>query len=363
MNGGQPRGAAVLVVPSLKVSGGIREALRLAADLRRGGLATTVLSMWKSPHPMESEAPVAMLSDWPPRIKRAPFELPSLVRRFARWKRNEAPMGGAAFIFTHYATLPLAWFAPKPQRYFYVQDLEWNFLGNGMAAAVLRHVVLGFYRTGRLISANAYLTEQLRALGMDVALEAPIWADPGFAAELSGLRDVDLVMVLRKGAHKRLDLYLRFIELARERGLRTAAITPEDEIAAQVRGKVDELLLRPSREDMISAYGRSKCFIHLSEHEGFGLPPLEAMGSGCVPICRDSGGVRAFMRSPGLRDNLLGLDVPVDAVFDHAASLIGDAQALQALSVAARLRFDEGLREVADSRRHLAAALAGQSAS
>ena len=29
--------------------------------------------------------------------------------------------------------------------------------------------------------------------------------------------------------------------------------------------------------------------------EGFGLPPLEAMGGGCIPACRDSGGVRNYM--------------------------------------------------------------------
>ena len=345
--------AVTIVVPSLKVSGGIREALRLAEDLDTGGLPARILAMWASPHPMKTTASVAMLSDWAPRIARAPVELPLLLWRFARWLRSRRGERGG-FVFTHYATLPLALLVARRQRYFFVQDLEWNFIGNGVLAAVLRRIVLGFYRTGRIVSANSYLTECLRREGLDVALQAPIWADPGFAAQGVSVRDLDFVMVLRKGAHKRLDLYRRFMSLARQRGLRVAAITPEDEIAALADGEANELLLRPDAAEMKTLYGRSKCFIHLSEHEGFGLPPLEAMGSGCVPICRDSGGVRAFMQRGALEDNLLPLDVPLEAVFDHAARVVDDQQAWQRLSSQARERFDTGLRAVVQARDQLA---------
>jgi glycosyltransferase involved in cell wall biosynthesis len=347
---------AVVVVPSLKVSGGIREALRLAIDLGHGGLSTCVLSMWASPHPMETAVPLTMLSDWKPRILRAAFELPVLQLRFVRWlrARQRPPVG---LIFTHYATLPLALFVPRRQRYFFVQDLEWNFLGNGVLSALLRCIVMGFYRSGRVISANAYLTAQLGKEGLDVAFEAPIWAEPFFAGGGVDHRDIDLVMVLRKGAHKRLDLYRRFIGMARQRGLRIAAITPEDEIAAMVRDEVDEMVLRPNAGQMKAVYERSKCFIHLSEHEGFGLPPLEAMGSGCVPICRDSGGVRAFMEDGELSGNLLSLEMPMEAFFARVLKVIADEQAWQRLSAAARERFNAGLRAGTDARGRLASQL------
>ena len=348
-----------MVVPSLKVSGGVREALRLAADLQRGASATCVLSMWASPHPMDAAVPVEKLSNWKPRVSRAAFELPALLFRFARWLRDQEHRP-AALIFTHYATLPLALLVPKRQRFFFVQDLEWQFIGNSFLSSLLRRVVLGFYRGGKIISANAYLTERLAKEGLEVFLEAPIWADPSFAGRAVAHRDrdVDLVMVLRKGAHKRLDLYRRFIALARQRGLRTVAITPEDEIAELVRAEIGELVLRPSGEQMKAIYGRSKCFVHLSEHEGFGLPPLEAMGSGCVPVCRDSGGVRVFMRDAELAKNLLPLGTPIEGVLDRAVTVIGNGPAWEGMSAVARSCFDIGLREGFDARARLAATLA-----
>ena len=352
---------AVVVVPSLKISGGIREAMRLATDLRDAGLPTTLLSMWASPHAMESTVPVTMLSTWRTRISRAAFELPVLQYRFARWLREKGSHS-TPLIFTHYATLPLSLLVPRQQRYFFVQGLEWKFVRNGILSSLLRSIVLGTYRTGRIISANAYLTAELADEGLDVAFDAPIWADPFFADRTEVNRDIDFAMVLRKGGIKRVDLYRRFIALARARGLRLAVITPEDDIAESVRGQVEEVVLRPSEEEMKVIYGRSKCFVHLSELEGFGLPPLEAMGSGCVPICRDSGGVRVFMRDTALADNLLPLDTPIEVIFDQAVKVVADAQAWKRLSVVARERFDSGLREVAGARNRLAAALMSQAA-
>ncbi|MBS0455321.1 MAG: glycosyltransferase [Proteobacteria bacterium] len=350
---------AQIVLPSLKISGGIREALRLGEELQEQGLPTGVLSMWNSPHPMASPVPVSMLSQHRPRAARAAFELPFLMFRFARWLHGKGAQAPTALIFTHYATLPLALLVPRNQRYFFVQGVEWNFVRNRFASAALRQIVLGVYRSGRIISANAFLSTQLAAEGLKVPFEAPIWADPVFRGRVDAPRDIDFVLMLRKGAIKRLDLNRRFIELARARGLRILAITPEDEIAESMQGSVQELLVRPSAEQMRSAYERSKCFVLLSEHEGFGLPPLEAMGSGCVPICRDSGGVQAFMNDPALAGNLLPLAMPIEQVFGHATQVIADEPAWQRLSAAARHRFDAGLREGADARRQLAAALMG----
>lgn len=350
---------AQIVLPSLKISGGIREALRLAEELQDQGLPTGVLSMWDSPHPMASPVPVAMLSQLRPRAARAAFELPLLMFRFMRWLRRKGVQPPAALIFTHYATLPLALLVPRRRRYFFVQGVEWNFVRNRLLSAALRQIVLGVYRSGQVISANAFLSTQLADEGLVVPFEAPIWADPVFAGRTDVHRDIDFAVMLRKGAIKRLDLYQRFMELARTRGLRVLAITPEDEIAESTRSGVDALLLRPTAEQMRAAYERSKCFVLLSEHEGFGLPPLEAMGSGCVPVCRDSGGVRAFMNDPSLAGNLLALDMPVEQVFDRAIRVISDEPAWQRQSAASRNRFEAGLREGADARRELAAALMG----
>lgn len=40
-------------------------------------------------------------------------------------------------------------------------------------------------------------------------------------------------------------------------------------------------------EELVRAYNSSKVFVFLSEHEGFGYPPLEAMACGCAVVSTD----------------------------------------------------------------------------
>lgn len=51
-----------------------------------------------------------------------------------------------------------------------------------------------------------------------------------------------------------------------------------------------ETITNPPQEALATVYKRSKFFIKLSKSEGFCLPILEAMASGCVVITRDMGG-------------------------------------------------------------------------
>jgi glycosyltransferase involved in cell wall biosynthesis len=335
-----------LVAPAAKVSGGNREALRFGEELAARGGDVSVLWMWKAAHPISSTLHDTHLSAWRPRLSRAIAEFPLLLFRFIRRVRcaGAAELSrGARFVFTHYVTLPLSLAVPPGNRYFLVQDLEWKFVGNPWIAYVLRHTILYCYRRGVLISANPFLTAALRDMRLEVPFELPIWADERFAIESSGPRDIDISMVLRKGAHKRLDLYLSFVQLAQERNLKLAVISPDEEIIAAARGSSNLCLLRPSLTEMRALYARSKCFLHLSDHEGFGLPPLEAMGAGCVPICRDSGGVRAFMCVEGLQPLLLPLTVGIGEILHIAEAILNDVPRLAELSRIARDVFDRGI--------------------
>jgi len=344
-----------IVLPSLKISGGIRESLRLAGDLNLDCGDASLISMWVSPNEMSSPVPVKYLSSWPTRPFRALGELPIIAYRFAQWCRYSI-RPGCLFIFTHYATLPLALLVPRRQRLFFVQGLEWTFLGNRLLSHVLKRFVLGTYRTGNVITANAYLSDHLVDEGIDGAMEAPIWADSRFLAPDALAQDVDFAMVLRKGSVKRLDLYLRFIDLAHEAQMRVAVITPDDDIATQVSNRVSQVLLRPEIEQMRDLYARSVCFIHLSENEGFGLPPLESMGAGCTPVCRDSGGVRAFMREEPFDELLLPLSLPLEDVFKRAETVVRDNNRFNRRE-AARDCFRKGLARCEQARKGLVEAI------
>ncbi|WP_431259098.1 glycosyltransferase [Roseateles chitinivorans] len=107
---------------------------------------------------------------------------------------------------------------------------------------------------------------------------------------------------------------------------------------------------------MRDLYARSTCFIHLSEHEGFGLPPLESMGAGCTPVCRDSGGVRAFMRDGPCADLLLPLSMPIEQVLARAEAVVRDPARI-ARRASARDHFQRGLVRCEQARSGLVAAM------
>lgn len=340
----------VLILPSLKVSGGTLELLRLADDLANKNRTVRVVSLWRSAHETSTaKRLVQYLSEWRTNANSALLQIPILVGRFSRLVKRIEPVSEQpriSWIFSHYATFPMALCVSRDRRWFFVQDMEWRFIRNPVLSRLLKWIILFAYSRGHLISANRYLTSQLTLLGFDVEAEVPIWAHPGFQGSPAEVRDIDVVMMLRKGDAKRLDLYLKLLAIIESEKWpwRLAVVTPETDIAVNMQDRVTECLLRPSMEQMQKLYSRSKCFVHLSDHEGFGLPPLEAMGSGCVPICRDSGGIRAYMTND-LETLVQSKSLSMAQFAERISDLVNNAARLSTMSGVAERVFTEGLAQ------------------
>lgn len=339
------------IVPAINIGGGLREVINLAQKMQDIGASSRIVTLWRATHQMSTCLPVkeltripahrlwALLGFWYVFTCYAVF----LIKSRKNSSRNEF------FVFTHYLTVPFSLFVKNRQRLFFVQDLEWYFFGNGIISRIMKLVLIFCYRRGVVISANSYLTQELISSGVVVKHNLSIWANPEFKCNNfeNEHRDFDFAMVLRRGVAKRLDLYLQFISLCSiKSGIKVAVITPHDEIASSIKDSVAQIFLRPSLEDMRTVYGRSKVFVMLSEHEGFGLPPLEAMGCACVPVCRASGGVRAYMYGDCLSDLVLPLNMPLNELFEFCTRLIANPSCLKRYSLAAVERFDKGVERV-----------------
>lgn len=336
----------MVVLPSLAINGGVREALEIAAKLRisEGISHIEIISMWHATHEFTHESilqtqglPITRLTAWRPRPLFAAVQLPWILWCFRQHGTS------ANTLLTHYASFPMAWCVPKAQRYVLVQDLEWRFLAYPPLSWGLKKIILHTLRRSHVITVNRYLSQALRAEGIPIHEEIPIWADPGFLNLNELSRDVDCVMVLRRGAHKRLDLYLSFIKLARAHHppLKLAVITPDDQLAALVNIDVQEVHIRPSLHEMRALYARSTCFIHLSEHEGFGLSPLEAMGAGCIPVCRDSGGIHSYMHG-ALAALVIPKTLTMPEFLTRTTKMLQDADACTQWRALCRERFLAG---------------------
>jgi glycosyltransferase involved in cell wall biosynthesis len=77
-----------------------------------------------------------------------------------------------------------------------------------------------------------------------------------------------------------------------------------------------------SDEHLARAYRHARAFIYPSRYEGFGIPPLEAMASGCVTVCADSSSIPEVVGDAGLLFNPDDVDAArqslEDACFDEA---------------------------------------------
>ena len=95
------------------------------------------------------------------------------------------------------------------------------------------------------------------------------------------------------------------------------------------QSSIANLSLRPgsvvrlggSDEDLARAYRHARAFIYPSRYEGFGIPPLEAMASGCVIVCSNSSSIPEVVGDAGLLFNPDDVDAArqslEDACFDE----------------------------------------------
>jgi GT2 family glycosyltransferase len=202
---------------------------------------------------------------------------------------------------------------------YFVQDIETSYYPDDERT---RHAVLDSYRPEfRYMTISAWNRERLRELGLDAELIPPGIDLDTFRPRADVMRREDMVLALgRSNPLKNLPLTLdawRALsaprpelclfgiepELAADPGMRHVQ-SPEDE-------RVNELFCEAS------------VFVQTSTHEGFALPPLEAMATGCAVVCTDAHGNRDFCED-GV--NCLMPDPDPDSVSAALARLLADPQ-------------------------------------
>ena len=173
---------------------------------------------------------------------------------------------------------------------YFVQDIETSYYPDDERT---RHAVLDSYRPEfRYMTISSWNRERLRELGLDAELIPPGIDLETFRPRADVQRREDMVLALGRsnplknlpltldawralsGARPELCLFGIEPELAREEGMRYVE-SPGDE-------QVNEL------------FNQATVFVQTSTHEGFALPPLEAMATGGAVVCTDAHGNRDF---------------------------------------------------------------------
>jgi GT2 family glycosyltransferase/glycosyltransferase involved in cell wall biosynthesis len=178
---------------------------------------------------------------------------------------------------------------------YFVQDIETSYYPDDESA---RHAVLDSYRPEfRYMTISSWNRERLRELGLDAELIPPGIDLDTFKPLPNNERKPATVLALgRTNPLKNLPLT---IEAWRALGERPELEQPtelcmfgiEPELASEPGMRYVE---SPSDEGVNELFNEATVFVQTSTHEGFCLPPLEAMATGGAVVCTDAHGNRDF---------------------------------------------------------------------
>lgn len=255
------------------VGGGHRDIFEHLNRLADRGHDVALYTLGEPPDWFELRAPVHSFADYDALVAAlAPLE----AIKVATWWMTALPVFRASVI----RGIPV----------YFVQDIETSYYPDHEAA---RHAVLDSYRPEfRYMTISAWNRARLRELGLDAELIAPGIDLDTFRPRSEIARREDMVLALgRSNPLKNLPLTLdawRALPAPRPE-LCLFGIEPELATDPGMR-----YVRSPGDEQVNELFCQATVFVQTSIHEGFALPPLEAMATGAAVICTDAHGNRDF---------------------------------------------------------------------
>jgi GT2 family glycosyltransferase/glycosyltransferase involved in cell wall biosynthesis len=256
------------------------------------------------------------------------FDLRAPVRSFERYDELVEALSGldAIKVATWWNTASPVWQASllRGIPVYFVQDIETSYYPDDEA---VRHAVLDSYRPEfRYMTISSWNRDRLRELGLDAELIPP-GIDLETFRPLAGVgRREDMVLALgRSNPLKNLPLTIdawRALEGRPQVGERPelCLFGIEPELAEDEGMRYVE---SPTDERVNELFNEATVFVQTSSHEGFALPPLEAMATGGAVVCTDAHGNRDFCVDG---ENCLMPEPNPAAVSAALGRLLGDAE-------------------------------------
>ncbi len=268
----------VYVTEDTGVGGGHRDVFEHLNRLSARGHDVSLYTLGDPPDWFSLRVPVHSFADYD-ELARSLAELEAI--KVATWWMTAAPVWRASIV----RGVPV----------YFVQDIETSYYPDHEHA---RHAVLDSYRPEfRYMTISSWNRERLRELGLDAELIPPGIDLERFRPRADVARREDMVLALgRSNPLKNLPLTIAAWKRLRDRSeigrrpeLCLFGVEPELADGEGVR-YVDA----PDDEQVNELLCQATVFVQTSTHEGFALPPLEAMATGAAVVCTDAHGNRDF---------------------------------------------------------------------
>jgi glycosyltransferase involved in cell wall biosynthesis len=282
----------VAIVPKLALTGGNLEVERLMRDLKTQGCSVLILPIYSK----KTSLPAALLG--------APFFTFGAILKILRHKPE-------ILIITHYTTLPYALLGRicRFKTIAFVQDFEWLFVSRYATAQlfVKAYHLLFYLFIDCFVFGNRYLESGFPTSAKNARLfgnrpRCILYPVGSKSYPKVSVKSRDGVgFVLRKGWLKNQSMYHDvFSCLIASNEIHPTFLDGIDLLDSTVMSAKYAALgihLRPPKPpaEIPSWMAGLNIFLCLSIHEGFGLPPLEAMLQGAIPLVLMNGGCTAYM--------------------------------------------------------------------
>jgi GT2 family glycosyltransferase len=173
---------------------------------------------------------------------------------------------------------------------YFVQDIETSYYPDD---ELTRHAVIDSYRPEfRYMTISSWNRERLRELGLEAELIPPGIDLEMFRPLPDTSRREDMVLALgRSNPLKNLPLTIDAWRALSGSRPELCMFGIEPELA---EGEGMRYVESPSDERVNELFNEASVFVQTSTHEGFALPPLEAMATGGAVVCTDAHGNRDF---------------------------------------------------------------------
>jgi GT2 family glycosyltransferase len=210
---------------------------------------------------------------------------------------------------------------------FFVQDIETSYYS---ARPDLQSRVLAAYQHEfRYMTISSWNRARLLELGLDSELIPPGIDLENFRPLRQKPRRQDMILALgRSEPLKNLELTLQAWRRLPEPRPELVLFGIEPELATEPGVRY---IVRPSDEEVNALFNEATVFVQTSLHEGFCLPPLEAMATGGAVICTDAHGNRDFCVDG---ENCLLPEANVDGVAGAMTRLLSDPALRERLGAA-----------------------------
>jgi GT2 family glycosyltransferase len=258
------------------------------------------------------------------------FELRAPVRSFDSLDELSVALEPlhAIKVATWWATGPPVWLASVRNGIpaYFVQDIETSYYPDRPDFAY--RVVDSYRHEFRYMTISEWNRERLAEYGVRARLVPPgVNLDEFRERPEVERRDDELLVIGRDNPLKNLPLTMAAYELLGDDRPRMRMFGVEPEVGE--RYGIPYLDSRPD-DEVARLFNEATVFVQTSVHEGFCLPPLEAMAAGCAVVCTDAHGNRDFCRDG---ENCL-IPEPTPAAVAAAIRRLVDDQELRARLVA-----------------------------